>query len=310
MLMLPPTVPPTSNPCLAEAADKTPPRQLFARHAWWVLAAFAILADFAMVPIVSSVRNGPPSPLLFCAVGCTLAQGSLLAAWLVLLEGPFWRRLVWHWCLALGLWLVWFVGLALAAPSPREIVDIGFTVACITPLISLGAQLPIWATRHFFGWRLAHLAADAPPAKVSQLSIRDLLFATLVVAVTFAAARLAPALRENEFWIAIIVGLTIASIISTIAILPAAAMLLRPRPFRHALALTGGYTFTLIGLHWLVVGFVRWYGGPLPPAVLHVGLSLLMLSYCGTCCLAAYVARQGGFYLARNTESNRKALPI
>jgi hypothetical protein len=142
------------------------------------------------------------------------------------------------------------------------------------------------------------------------LSIRDLLVATLVVAATFAAARLAPAMRElapttgeNEFWIVIVVGLAIASVISTIAVLPAAAMLLRPRLFSRALALTGGYTFTLIGIHWLIVGIVRWYGGPLPPAVLHVGLSVLMLSYAGTCCLAAYVARQWGYCLAHGGYS-------
>jgi hypothetical protein len=123
----------------------------------------------------------------------------------------------------------------------------------------------------------------------------------LVTAVTFAVLRAAPAFqREDDFRIVVVLGVAIAGVVSTIAILPAAVMLLWPRPFARGLALTGVYTLTLVGIHWFIVGIVRWYGGPLGPYQIHAGLSAIMLSYCGTCCLAAYVARQGGYRLARH----------
>jgi hypothetical protein len=305
--MLKTTIPPTVNPGVApEAAGEEQPPRLFTGRAWWLLVAISLLSDFAIVPILSSMKNGPPSPFFFGVVGCTLAQGSLLAAWLVLFEGPFWLRLVRHWSVAFGLWLVWFLGLALAAPRGADIAAIGFTAACITPLVSLGAQLPIWAMRHFFGWRLARASGDEQNAEVSRLSIRDLLVATVVVAVTFAVARASPALQEEqEFWFALFIALAVASGVSTIAILPAATLLLKPRPFSRALALTGLYTFTLIGIHWLIVGSVLWYGVVPGPAVIHVGLTTLMLSYAGTCCLAAYVARQWGYYVAGRVGATR-----
>jgi hypothetical protein len=304
LLMLTPTLPPPADSRVAPSSFEVgevlqPP----ANKAWWLLVALSLVSDFAMLPIVSSL-NGPPGPLfacMFAVVGCTLAQGSLLAAWLVMADGPFLPRLLRHWTLAFGLWLVWFFGVALAAPAQKQLIEVGFTVACITPLVSLGAQLPLWVARHLFGWRFARsfgsseqYAADAP------LSIRDLMGATLVVAATFALARVSPAFfqEDGEYWPVLFVALAVASAASTIAILPAAAMLLRPRPFARGLALAGMYAWAYIGMIWLVVSIVRWYGGPLPPYQVLVGLSLLVLSYAGTCSLAAYVARSRGYYLA------------
>ena len=300
-----PTIPPTVQACLApEAGGKEQPARPFTGLAWWLLVALSLAADFAMVPIVTSSAGGPPPPLLAGALGSTLAQGSLLAAWLVLRDAPFSRRLAGHWAIASGLWLVWFVGLSLTAPEGADIRAIGLTVACFTPLVSLGAQLPIWAMRHQFGWRLTRLAAGQREGPDQRLSIRDLLIATLVVAATFALARAAPALQqESEIWFALFIGLAIASVVSTIAIVPAALMLLRPRSFARGLALTGGYTVSLVALHWMIAAVVHWYGGRVGPGIIHADLSVLMLSYALTCCLAAYVARGWGYRLASRTSS-------
>src|SRR5436189_8841 len=63
-----------------------------------LLCVVCLASDFLMVPVLAMV----PAPLripgviLFLAiVGCVLAQGCLLAAWLAWSDQPFWQRLVW-----------------------------------------------------------------------------------------------------------------------------------------------------------------------------------------------------------------------
>jgi hypothetical protein len=270
-----------------------------------VLGAIALLTDFGMFPVAGAVLEGPPtlaSAWAFVCFGCTLAQGSLLAAWLVLFEGPFSRRLVRHWGLACALWLVWFVGVILAERS-NEVMEVGFTVAFITPLVSLGAQIPLWMARHFLGWRLSPANFAAPAPGDTHLSIRDLMVATVVVAVAFGLARLSPAaLQEPEFWAPLLIGVAVAAIAATIAILPAAAMLLRPRPFHSGLTYAGLYALLWVSVIWIFVGILRLYGLPLPPYQILICLCVLILTYAGTCCLAAYVAREQGYYLTWRTR--------
>jgi NADH:ubiquinone oxidoreductase subunit 6 (subunit J) len=80
-----------------------------------VLACLA--SAFLMVPVLTMVPEWPHlyAPLLLAIVGCVLAQGCFLAAWLAWSDEPFWRRLAWHWIVAAILYLVWTLGLA-----PRE----------------------------------------------------------------------------------------------------------------------------------------------------------------------------------------------
>jgi hypothetical protein len=264
------------------------------------LITVSLICDFLMVPIVSSFDGQPQLHHAFglAPVGCILAQGSLLAAWLVLSQGPFWQRLMRHWCVAAGLWFIWFLGVALSSRS-REIVDIGLNVAFVTPLVSLGAQTPLWIARHFFGWRLAERNDKQPTARDTPLSILDLMLATLLVALAFGLVRVSPAgLTEPEFWAPVLIGTSVAAIVSTLVIVPAAVMLLRPRPWQSALWMSGAVALAWVSLEWLVIAGVRWYGGPLAPYAIYLALSFIVLSYAGTCMLAAYVARERGYFLA------------
>ena len=274
---------------------------------WWTLIIVSIATDFLTLPVVSTFKQGPTlfqAITGFSLVGCTLAQGSLLAAWLVWSDAPFSRRLLWHWIIAGSLCCVWLIGLALAAP-PEGFQEVGFTVALTVPIVSLGAQLPFWFFRLFFGWRLVRITAplaaregEAPAEP--PLSIRDLLLATLLVAASFAVARLSPAAQqEPEFRFAWGLFMTAAATFSLIAIVPAAAILLRPRSFERALKYGLAYAAAPIILITLTVAIVRYYGlANLPPWQLIVGLTCLIVSYASTAILAAAVARDQGYVLA------------
>src|SRR5688572_25205338 len=83
------------------AAASAPGRLL-----WWTLIGISVACDFLVLPVVSSFPSGPTvfqAITVFSMFGCLLAQGSLLAAWLVWGDLPFRRRLLWHWSVAGGL---------------------------------------------------------------------------------------------------------------------------------------------------------------------------------------------------------------
>jgi len=297
-----PALPPDADPYRSpEPTEEVPAgRPMFHGQAWWVLAAWSVGSDFAMFPLVKAV-DGPPHLgycLPFAAIGCALAQGCLLAAWLAWGDGPFSRRLMWHWSLAGALCGIWLVGLGLSAPGSDEFVEVGANVALTVPLVSLGAQFPLWIVRQLFGWRLIRKVSQGYFASQAPLAIRDLMAATVIVAVAFGLARLAPEFQKEMFWIACI-ALAVAGGISTIAMLPAGAILLRPRQLTRALVYAGLYAAIPISILWLAVAIARWYGTVvLPPYQIFVCLSALMLSFAGTLVLAAVAVREQGYWLA------------
>lgn len=275
--------------------------------AWLALAIPCLLSDFLMVPAFSFLDGNPPPflpPIALGFFGCTLAQGNLLAAWLVWSSKPFARRLTLHWGIAAGLYSLWRAGAALAINLPLEFDNIRLTVLFLVPLISLAAQFPLWIVRNFFGWRLVR-PGEAVELADAPLRIRDLMLATILVALTFALVRLAPPSYEREFWAVMAVWSAVTVVISTITILPAAAVLMRTASFRFGIMMGGIYAGFFIALIWLFVGISYWQGiykGP--PYFVVVGISCLILSFASTVILAANVARSHGYRLAWGLRSS------
>jgi hypothetical protein len=279
-------------------------------HAAWLVVP-CVAADGLMVPVLASLQGPPadvPAAVALGIVGCVLAQGNLLAAWLAWGDVPFLRRLWTHWIIAIGLYLVWLVGMGLAVGDDPDTPDVAATVALGVPLISLAAQLPLWLVRYLLGWRLVRETAEAVPPSEPPLSIRDLMLATLVVAAALALARLAPLFdNAQELWRALGVGCMVACIISSIALLPAGVLLLRVRPFSRGLFFSGLYAAGLIGLVWIAVA-VKWWYDPalLAPRALYVGLSSLMFTFAATLVLTGAIARGRGYRL---TSGRRRRPP-
>ena len=149
------------------AEPSRPPAPSPGRSATSIIAGWLIFVclacDFLMVPVFSSL-NGPPAELgiilALGILGCVLAQGTLLAAWLAWSDLPFLRRLATHWLIAGSLYLVWVVGTALALADDPGVLNIAATVGLGVPLVSIAAQLPLWIARQWFGWRLVQEQAD------------------------------------------------------------------------------------------------------------------------------------------------------
>ncbi len=278
-------------------------------HAAWLIVP-CLACDGLMVPVFSSLMSGPPGELRAAIalgiVGCVLAQGNLLAAWLAWGGAPFLRRLLTHWTIAAGLYLIWLAGLGLALRGDREMPEIAATIALAVPLVSLAAQFPLWLARQIFGWRLVRDTAGPTPPSEQRLTIRDLMLATLVVAAALALVRLAPFQKESDRWGACGMAVTVASVISSIALLPAGAMLLRSRLLSRGLTWSGLYTAAWIASIWVIVAIVRWYGlTSLPPRAVFVGLSSLMFTFAATLMLTAAIARDRGYRLTGRRKRTR-----
>ena len=132
------------------------------------------------------------------------------------------------------------------------------------------------------------------------------MLATLVVAVALALARVAPSPDAGAVWPVWAVAVTVASVISSISLLPAGALLLRMRLLSRGLAWSGLYAGALIALPW-VVAAVQWWYDPalLAPRAIYVGLSSLMFTFAATLMLTAVIARDRGYRLT----GGRKRLP-
>jgi hypothetical protein len=271
-----------------------------------LLVLVCLACAFLMVPVLTWVPARPTLcvPLLLAIVGCVLAQGCLLAAWLAWSDQPFWRRLTRHWIVAAILYLVWVSGLAVSRPSQfASAISLGEFASAISfvglsvPLVSFAAQMPLWIARQAFGWRLVR-GDPKSDAGLARFSIRDIMKATLLIALPLALARLAPSPDGEELGMIWIFMFVMASAVSTIALLPASALLLRTEPFQRGILLASLYTACWLGLQWLVILVVRHQGlFSLPPQAMLVGISCLIVSFATTVMLTAAAARARGYRL-------------
>jgi hypothetical protein len=205
------------------------------------------------------------------------------------------------------LYLVWSAGLAVSHPSQFAVTS--SAVGLSVPLVSIAAQLPLWIARQTFGWRLIRgdPKEDAGPA---PLSIRDLLTATLVVALSLALDRLAPSPDGKERGLIPLFTFVMASAVSTVALLPAAA-LLRIQPFQRGLFFAGLYAAFWLGLLGLAVPVARASGlFRLPPPPILTGVACLILSFAATVMLAAAAAHTRGYRLVWGRRAAHNSQPL
>jgi hypothetical protein len=282
---------------------------------WPVLAGAILCAviDFSLAPIFDEMRNGPGPGIdaipFFGLVGCTLAQGNLLAAWLAWGEGPFLRRLLRHWLAALLLYCAWAIGIWLVVP-PEAVGLICMAVGLGVPLVSLGAQAPLWIAREWLGWRIVRDGEMSGVGGERPMTIRGLMGATVLVAVSLTLVRLVPTMQlrlaptaqpqRQEYWVIWIVAFMVAALISSIGMLPAGRLLLGIRRFRLALLASSGYAVGLIGLVWVVRELLLRYALNSGPPLIAYGMGTgLMLGYAATLMVAGAIARGLGYRMAR-----------
>ena len=212
------------------------------RSAGWALLAFAVI-DFCLAPLWNAATLESWTAVLACVLlGSVLAQATLLSAYLVWGLGPFWQRLIIHWCMVLLLWGIsslgycWVFGFGKWGTLDPSVPGVLWEL----PIFLLALQTPLWITRGL-GLRLHHPSNSARP---SPLSIADLLQGTTVIAASLGSAlagRDAASLPIQSMPRVIVIGL----IIWAAASLPLCLAMLRIRDLKLAFAATGVYGLLL-----------------------------------------------------------------
>jgi hypothetical protein len=254
------------------------------------------------MPLLAMVPRRPhlSFPLLMASVGCGLAQGCLLAAWLAWSDQPIGQRLLRHWIIAAILYLVWTAGLAFGLPDRFALAS--SAVGLSAPLVSLAAQLPLWLARQSFGWRLIRTDADNDTG-AKPLTIRDLMLSTMLFASALALARGVPSPDGKETGTPEFVLFVAAATISTITLLPASLLLPERRRFHRRVLIGCVYAAFWMALPWAIAVTAQHRGlFAAPPVPVLAGLSCLVLSFATTVMLAAAVARACGYSLASGRQ--------
>ncbi len=167
------------------------------------------------------------------------------------------------------------------------------------PLVSLVIQLPLWLARIWLTG--GFVSADGPSPEISKrsLNIRDLMLFTAVVAVTFAAARLASrdyGRSAPEFLVELLIQAGVAAVICLFSVLPTviATHLARRGPWAAAVAIlfeTAAYVILIVVLSLI--------GGSPPPRDMYWIFAVVFVSFVVFLTTPLLISRRLGYRLVR-----------
>src|SRR5206468_1781868 len=112
------------------------------------------------------------------------------------------------------------------------------------------------------GWRLIRRQPD--DARPDSLSIRDLMLATVLVAVALALARLAPSPDGKPIGMLWLIMFLAATTISALTLLPVSPFLMQTPRFQRGVWFACLYAAFWMALPWLIA-LVAWHRGYFPP---------------------------------------------
>lgn len=219
-----------------------------------IVAAYAVV-NFAVYPFLDRTSWSLVHPLVYLAAGICLgtiaSEIGVLSAALVFGVAPgFALRLMGLWALGLLLFACWAAGVLFAEGFrgrrdwPWEMF---YDLALILPLISLAVQAPLWMLKLYFGWRIELANAPVPDSNPKSLSIRDILFGTLVTALAIAAVRFVVSSQSDldlNFWAAWGIGITFLAGASLLVLAPLMMLILRVDRPAVAFGAAAGYAVT------------------------------------------------------------------
>ncbi len=249
------------------------------------------MLNLLMIPVVEGLDG--PAPLVGLVYAFLLAQLAGHSLWTVFSERPLWLRVLWGTVVLEVLLLCAIIGASFTAPS--DFGDVARVMFCSLPLVTLCAQAPLWALRIYAQWRMT--AADGSPEPPPRpLSIRDILWATGVVAVAISLVRVAsdsPDFHEVAWlgWAVAAPSIAAASLLS----LPLALFLVLrgERPVAGLFLLWGYATFALAIL---IVG-VALFGGRIRGEEL-MGLAFTLYGFASLLWSLLYLIRACNYRLA------------
>lgn len=217
---------------------------------------------------------------------------------LVWWRGGIVARLLVHWLFALALYCLWTLGFTLYCSlrhrSSQSILDDAWMVLAGIPVVCLAIQAPLWCLRIYGGWRLEDRTGEPVTTSTAQLSIRDVLVGTAVVAVSLAMLRVmfdTPAAFGPGFWIRWAIGCLALSLVSVLTVAPLMRLILVLHDWRLAALGSFGYWLCIAALGFAVIWYLNPTGGWRSPTLAFV---LMTLTGFATVSLPLWLVRATG----------------
>ncbi len=285
-----------------------------------IVVTVAIVLTFAaidfIVPAILKTIEGPSEWLgiliAALAYGVFMAQLALIATWAVFARVNIVLRLSTWLLFGLATWYILILDLRNAGEKaqPIEVAGIGvFLLLCATFL-----QVPLWISKLAFRYRM--LMPDEVPVPVSrerlQFQVRDLLIATLIVAVAMSPIRLVlPKEGIDNSWISpeAAIEMLVAIGIISIVTLPSLWAAFASRTTIVAAIALAIYSLIISGIEF---GLVWAFARPAPPGTADIAEGL-GLACTGNLAQAAIVFGVMRIYYAlgyRLRRVPRKAPPL
>jgi hypothetical protein len=251
---------------------------------WVAVGATVILPPALLYAFVNMFRLWNSFAIALLASGV-----AVLSMVLVFAPGRFVQRLAFYWGAVTLLGACWLIGIGII---PVRLPDrlTGEDVVLSMPLAALLLQAPLWALRMCFGWRWQR-EVDALPNSEVHWSLKDLLAATALIALSLSLARLVE--HDRGFWSAWIEFSKYPFFFSLFTVGPAMILTLRGWSWRFGV-LIFLVSVTLVGGFY--IGLREGVVGRRSPLFLLISL-LPLLSFAMGLLLATLVARLLGYRL-------------
>jgi hypothetical protein len=206
---------------------------------WQLLSMAGLLGivDFTLLPVGAA---WPPSPkswsiyfIHFCA-GAMAAQFAAVSMWFSWSRGEVLVRMLIAGGVSVILFGLWLAGLYVATwIEPRwrlsmEMANSALVGSAFTCFMFTGAMLPLWILRKTCGWGIVLRDQHEPRSFTQQISIRDILIATTVVALLITLAQTVHKHGHGFQRSALFMISIYACIYSCVTVIPLAFWMLRP----------------------------------------------------------------------------------
>jgi len=271
------------------------PRSQLAKVTLLFIACLTLfsIANVFTIPLMSGSRN--TAILLLICFGAIGAQAGLVSLWFVFAPIRTTTRMLTGIAATLVLFEAWAIGETNYRLFFFYLHDDVTTAFLWLPLLLLAVQMPMWAAKYWFRWRIVNWTHSARRQASRSMGIRDLMIGTGATAICLALAKHASDGEGDEAFIGLAIAMPVVVLISSLTTIPATAATLRSRRLCVALpwilltnaTVVAAYIATVFGL----------VDRQFPPASVYREAYALVVSF--TVCLTGplLIARWLGYRL-------------
>jgi uncharacterized membrane protein YvlD (DUF360 family) len=269
---------------------------------WPLLGITALLGLMHLILQPLLAMSGPFTPLVLLVIpyiGCTAAQFAAVAMWFAWSRG----EILWRVSIIAGIsgGLLVLLGCGIAVVDglrgtyhgPFFLEMVWFSITSTSFLLT-AACLPLWILRLACGWGILPVVSEEQRGFTKQISIRDIMVATVIVAVLTALAR--PMFSYSGFLgLQLLITTLFAGMISLLTLIPFAYWMLHDAYRKTGL----GYCLGWAAMTPFVFFFLlAWVAPPGNESLLLVaGMFGVCYAYCASVLFMLHACRKAGFRL-------------